>query len=134
MTGTVSQSHAFSPSVTNGRLQRTAISWLSTAGGLAGDTIAINGTILGVEFVPDSGGTQPTDQYDVTLNDAAGVDVLSGLGANLSNASATYRVPLVTGSDGTNSAYLPRVVAESLTLAVTNAGNAKGGQLIIYHR
>lgn len=53
------------------------------------------------------------------------VDVLKGLGADLGNAANTYKAD----SDG-----LGAVVESKLTLAVTNAGNAKGGKTILFIR
>ena len=72
-------------------------------------------------FTPDGGGTAPTTLYDVTLTDAALVDVLAGVGANLSATLTTVHVPVV----GT---YFRRTLeAGNLIPVVANAGNAKGG-------
>jgi hypothetical protein len=116
-------------------INRIALAWVShTDGTVALASGVINGTILCVEFKPDGGGTQPTDSYDVTLTDAAGVDVLAGQGANLSNSTATAVCPGVPFKDGTTTSAAPRVVADALTLNVSNAGSGKGGQVILYVR
>lgn len=101
--------------------------WLSSAAGAADQatTNAFDGVLERAEFVPDAAATQPTDQYDVTVTDADGVDVLAGLGANLSNAGAVTK----THANG-----LAAVAGSKLTLNVTNAGNAKGGVVILYLR
>ena len=101
--------------------------WLSTAGGAADlvTTLPYDGVLERAVFIPDGGGTQPTDLYDVTITDPDGVDVLAALGANLSNAATVVK----KHSDG-----LTAVAGQLLTLNVTNAGNAKGGVVILYLR
>lgn len=112
-------------------VRKITFDWLSDAAGAADATTKeIYGQILRVIFKPDGGGTQPTDLYDITLKDEHGVDVLQGLGANLSNVNTIDRIPQV--SNGTSAAAAV-AVADKLALAVTNAGNAKGGELIIYY-
>ena len=93
--------------------------WTSSAGGAADatSTDSYNGTVTEVQIIP--GGTTPSDLFDVVITDANSVDVLYGLGANCSNANTTILKP---------NAYL---VASQLTLAVTNAGNAKTGTVIV---
>jgi hypothetical protein len=115
---------------------RFALSWTSNASGdVSGTpTPVIVGTICKIEFVPAAGGSAPTTLYDVTLLDAAGVDVLAGQGANLSATVASSVIPGVPFKDGTTTSTGPCVVAEALNLVVANAGNAKSGQVIIYVR
>jgi len=105
-----------------------SIAWVSDASGaVSGNTIAIKrGVILGVKFKPDGRGTQPTDLYDMTFEDADNVDLLLGGGANLSNANATRKKPALNTSD--------ELFFEGCTtceLVVSNAGNAKGGTVIL---
>lgn len=101
--------------------------WLSTAGGAAdlATSLVYTGRVIQAVFEPDSGGTQPTDLYDVTVTDADGYDVLNGLGANLSNAAAVVKV---------QEDKLGAVYSSALTLNVTNAGNAKGGKVTLLLR
>lgn len=110
-------------------IQRLTLAWVSTAGGaVSANAFAVpRGEILQVKFVPDGGGTQPSDLYDVTLVDAASIDYLGGGGANLSNATATAIVPKFSTShrpfvDGT----------VTLDLVIANAGAAKGGTVILW--
>ena len=63
----------------------------------------------------------------------AGVDVLAGQGANLSDANASAVSPGVPLKDGTTTSVTPCVVADPLILNVA-AGNAKSGKVIIYFR
>jgi len=109
------------------------ITWVSSAGGaVAENAVEIRrGHIHQVKFVPDAGGTQPTDLYDATLVDAisGGVDFLTGIGANLSNANRKIGVPQV----GDGSTAYQRVFHEGGDLypTVANAGNAKGGTIVL---
>lgn len=120
MAGTVAKTE-----IMHRHIKKVVFDWTSSAGGAADATTEQfhTGRIIYAAQLPDSGGDQPTDQYDVTVVDADGVDVLKGLGANLSNAAGTYKAD----SDG-----LGAVVESQLTLAVTNAGNAKGGKVILF--
>lgn len=115
-------------------VRRVVLDWLSSAAGAVNGTLtkALSGQLLRVVFIPDGGGTQPTDSYDLVLNDEDGVDVLAALGANLSNVNTTQVVPGVT--NGTAGNWAPMAVDGTLELQVTNAGNAKGGQVILYVR
>lgn len=100
--------------------------WLCTDGGAVVGSATSNyysGILSRVEFIPDGGATAPTAAYDVTLKNDDGVDLLSGLGADRS-ATATETK---NHTDG-----LGILVKSKLTLAVTNAGNAKGGIVIAY--
>lgn len=104
-------------------LRKYAIAWTSTAGGaVSANTFTLPaGVLVSIRFVPDSGGTQPSNLYDVTLVDAAGADILGGTGANLSNATASIQQ------------WDPRFVytGQPLDLVIANAGNAKAGTVEI---
>lgn len=109
-------------------IKKITFDWLCSSGGAADSTStnAFTGVIERAVFIPDSAGTQPTDNYDVVVNDEDGVDILHANGANLSNAAAVLKSHV---SDG-----LGAVVGSKLTLAVTNAGDEKGGKVILYLR
>ena len=108
-------------------IRKVTFTWVASAGGAADGvtTYASDGDLLAVYQVPDGGGTQPTNLYDVVVTDGDSIDVLNALGANLSNAANTIK----RTADG----LLP-VASSLLTIAVTNAGNAKGGKTILYIR
>lgn len=112
-----------------GGMTKYAIAWLSTAGGaVSANAVAVKrGRLHRVKFVPGAGGVQPTDAYDVTVTDADSVDVLHGLGANLSNATAKI-VPQLDGSGGTPNT-LGFLEGGDLTPVIANAGNAKTGTI-----
>jgi hypothetical protein len=110
---------------TRGALKEVRWVWVSATSGAA-DLVTTNkytGTIVAAYQIPDGGGTQPTAAYDVTITNADSVDVLAGLGADLSQSAMTTK----TYKDGLGS-----MVDSTLTLNVTNAGDAKGGKTIIY--
>lgn len=101
------------------------IAWTSdSSGAVSSHPVTVpQGSLLSIRFIPGSGGTQPTDLYDVTLVETLGVtDLLDGQGANLSNSASTVKQwspPLF--QDGTR----------TLDLVVANAGNAKTGTVVI---
>jgi len=117
-------------------MKRHICTWVSddTTGAVSGTVSAVNGILWKVTFKPDSGGTQPSNLYDVTLNDAYSVDTLAGQGANLANNANTSVVPGVPMKDGTTTSTHPCAIDGDLTLAVTNAGNSKGGVVVLYVR
>jgi hypothetical protein len=108
-----------------GSIHKVKFAWTSSAGGAADATTTeyYTGSVIQAAQIPNGGGTQPTDQYDVTVVDADGVDVLNAKGANISNAATTQHV---------KEDELGCVANSKLTLAVTNAGNAKAGVTIVY--
>jgi hypothetical protein len=112
------------------------LDWLShTDGTVDLDTDgAIVGEILRVTFVPNGGGTAPSNAYDVLLKDAHGIDVLGGQGANLSSSAASSLCPGVPLKDGATTSVVPVAVAGVLNLEVANAGSGKGGLVVIYVR
>lgn len=99
--------------------------WTSTAGGAAGDvtTAIFDGDLIGLATIPD-GTAAPTDNYDIEIQDSAGLDVLLGQGANRDTANTEY----VAGSS------LGAVAGSKLTLAVTNAGDSKKGTVVLWVR
>lgn len=117
----------------HGTVERVKLNWVSdAAGAVSGTKVAVRGKITNVVFKPGASAVQPTDLYDVTLLDDAGVDVLKGRGANLSNATATRVQPATTKHDGTTASVGDVVVRDELELQVANAGAAKEGSVWLY--
>lgn len=116
-----------------GGVTEYSVDWTSDASGdVTENTFAAKrGRLMRVIFVPDGGGTQPSDNYDVTLLDENGIDLLGGLGANRSNATKSH-LPLPDATSGGSAAGMSFIPAQSLTPTVNNAGNAKGGVIKIY--
>jgi len=121
MAGTVTTTE-----VTFSSPKKITFDWLSSAGGAA-DATTVNsygGGVLLVAFVPDSGGTQPDDNYTVVLKNPDGIDLLAGQAvANRDDTATQY---LTSG--------MGALAAEKLTLGVTSAGSANGGTVIVYLR
>ena len=114
---------------TIGSVKKIKWAWTSAADGTVGaaavsstTTNAYSGECL--RLITDPGATAPTDDYDVVINDADGVDVLIGAGANR-DATATEQV--IASSLGC-------VANDTLTLLVTNAGSGKTGTTYLYIR
>ena len=109
-------------------VRKVVFDWLSDASGDVSGNLskALFGIIERVVFVPDGGGTAPTTLYDLVLNDVDGADVVDGVGADL---SATVTASVGVDLTGGNAA-----IAGTLDLVVSNAGNAKGGKVILYIR
>lgn len=109
--------------------------WVSDGSGNAsvvGGLLA-SGEIQRVVFVPSTT-VAPTANYDITLTDAHGVDVLAGQGANLAASGNTHVCPGLPLKDGTTTSVVPIVVDSILTLNVSNAGASKAGSVIVYLR
>lgn len=121
-----------------GNLVRTvSVSWTSASDGTLSDAFSeadmahIRGYMLcGMLTDPAASSDAPDDNYDITLKDATGYDLLGGMGANRDTANTEY-TPVVL--DVTNAVFgcIP-VVGSSLTFAVTGAGNANKGVALFY--
>jgi len=80
---------------------------------------------------PGTSNSEPTADYDIAVNDSDGYDIFNGLLAD-SSSGTTVQYGINTTGGAT---YTPiTAVSSKLTLAVTNAGNAKSGEVIIYIR
>lgn len=125
-----------------GTVQKILIDWTSddTTGAVTATTRKIVGKLLKVVTDP-SATAAPSANYDIAITDEEGVDVLSGLAGtggtdpSLANRHASNTevvhlralnslTDLVPGSEP--------YVCDKLSVAVTNAGNSKHGQIIIY--
>ena len=107
-----------------GEVKKIVFSWTSSAGGAADATSSYgySGLVERVLVVPGTGGTVPSDQFDVVLLDDDSRDLLYGVGANCSNVDTT-----VIKDAGT-------IANDKVTLGVTNAGNAKTGTVVVFVR
>jgi hypothetical protein len=117
-------------------VNRVALNWTSDASGVVSGikTDRLNGALARVVFVPAGAPDAPTDNYDVTLLDGAGVDVLAGRGADLDTATTTHVVPGVSLTDGTTTSVAPVQVDDQLELRVSGAGVSKRGSVILFLR
>lgn len=134
--GTLSLTHVWS----NNPIESYSLAWTSDASGNVVATVpGLDGWFERIATNPGDGATSPTANYDVTLTDADGADVLTGKGANRSQADVEQFVSLIgngTGAHGLTSAndYRPVAVLGDHTLTIASAGNAKSGVLKIYIR
>lgn len=111
---------------TYGTVKKIKWAWTTTAGGAA-DLVtaeAYSGKVEALVTVPGGGGAAPTDNYDVTVTDEDGTDVLAGGGVDRDTANTETKL----------SANLGIVANDKLTLNVTNAGAAKSGVVYLYIR
>ena len=98
--------------------------WLSATDGtvVSATANAYEGKVVRCTLQSDSGGTAPTNLYDVTITDGDEVDILSGGGANVT-AAATVSI-----TDPAKTLY---VRTSALELNIANAGDVKGGIVIL---
>ncbi|MGB7531818.1 MAG: hypothetical protein WA977_02415 [Halobacteriota archaeon] len=99
-------------------------SFLSSAGGAASEqTKKVSGKVKRMVTNPDNTDT-PDANWDLTITDEDGVDILEGEGANRDPAGA-----------GTSEGYaftISELIASKLTFTVANAGAAKKGVVKLY--
>lgn len=106
--------------------------WTSNAAGNASKTSIwpISGYI--VKVITNPGSTAPTDNYDITLTNSDGIDVVHGELANRDTANSEEIVPVP--SDNVT-VYGGSAVSGLLTLNVSNAGDSKVGVVkVIFER
>jgi hypothetical protein len=111
------------------RTSAKKIVWAWTSGtGAEGGTVSsqttatYDGKIIGL--TTDPGATAPTDNYDLTILDAQGHDVLLGAGIDRDTANTENVVETSLGA----------VAGSRLTLTIANAGDAKIGVVILWVR
>ena len=123
-----------------GGIRKVLVDWTSDSatGAVTGTTDKIVGALI--KGVTDPGSVAPTDNYDIVITDEEGVDVLgscvaAGRLADRDTATSEERYFFVENADAAPLAMgVHPVVCDKLTIAVTNAGNSKTGQLILYYR
>jgi len=103
-------------------VKKVSFAYTTSAGGAADATTTKSFTGMIERVVFDW--TDATAAYDVVINDSDGFDVLIGNGANLAAADVQKSY-----SDG-----LAAIVNSTLTLALTNGGNAATGTIHVYIR
>jgi hypothetical protein len=109
-------------SETSGPLQQFVWTWTSSAGGAATYTpeTKFSGSVVNLVTIPD-GVSVPTTNYDVTVIDDNGVDVLNGAGIDRDSTLTQYAQEAALG-----------VVANSqLDFTIANAGDTKKGTVVV---
>jgi hypothetical protein len=104
-------------------VQEVKFAWTSAGTGAADATTtqAYSGQVVECVIIPGAAADIPDNLFDVVVTDANSVDVLHGLGADLSNADTT----VIAAGAGF-------VCNTALTLAVTNAGATNTGTVILH--
>jgi len=117
-----------------GHIQKVTVDWTSDA---SGDADGTSRKIVGrlIKGVTDPGDS-PTDNYDIVITDEEGVNVLGNCFDDLVDRDTTnteevyFQVSNLAATDPAGGVH--PVVCDTLTITVSNAGNAKSGQLILY--
>ena len=106
-----------------GRLQKVKWTWTCTSAGAYSEASAYqyNGSI--VELVTDPGSGPPTDNYDITILDADGYDVLAGQGTDRDTTATEYKV---------FADKLGYVKSSALTWTIASAGDITSGIVVLY--
>ncbi|MBN2129142.1 MAG: hypothetical protein JW741_06580 [Sedimentisphaerales bacterium] len=81
------------------------------------------GKVIGLTTIP-SGTAAPADNYDVTITDENGHDVLLGAGADRDTANTEHVAEASLGA----------VAKSPLTFTVADAGDTKAGQIVLWIR
>lgn len=91
-------------------------------------TTRISGRLVALET--DPGSTAPSANYDITLEDANGHDVLQGVGANRAAASTEKVAVVFSGT----SVHPPVAMSDTLTFKIANnAVNSAGVVVKLYY-
>jgi hypothetical protein len=117
---------AFSETVHAG-VKKIVAAWTSddATGAVSGTTTSpYDGELVGLTTIPGTGGDAPDLNYDVAVTDVGGHDVLLGAGANRHNVNTEHVAK----------ASLAAVAGSKLTIAITTAGNANKGTVVLYIR
>jgi hypothetical protein len=101
-----------------------------TIGNVTDCQLIINsGYLYKVEVSPDSGGTQPTDLYDCTIDSPLGPDLMQGALQDLPNSNTTsdgVYSPLIGGSPMASFTY------GTLSVSCSNMGTSKGTTMDLF--
>ena len=117
----------------HGIIGRVVCSWTANGSGAAtGTTAKIVGELIkGVTNPTDS----PTDDYDITLTDEDGVNLLGGSADDLTDRDVTNSEAVYFNlTDGSAPIAAYPVVCGTIAVAVASAGSAKSGVLTLYYR
>lgn len=121
-----------------GGIRKIIADWVSddATGAVSGTTKKITGQLI--KGVTDPGAAAPTDNYDIVITDEESANVLGNCMDDLqdrdtANTETVYFLVSNLATTDPGGAVHP-VVCDKLTIAVSNAGNSKTGQLILYYR
>lgn len=106
------------------RVQFIKASWVSDSNGNATATTTkyYDGDLKGLCTIPGDSDGAPTDDYDITITDKYGIDVLMGAGINRDTANTEYVAYASLGA----------VSMSKLTFAVSATGELNSGVIAVY--
>lgn len=115
-------------------ISRYRIAWVSTTGGHVSVPLPkIHGHDVAITTNP--GSPAPTDNYDITLTDEDGLDVLNGKAANRDTANTERIDPNQHETQDSTGAVItpaiPSLLMGTSVLFIANAGSAKVGEFIL---
>jgi len=116
-----------------GPVKRVIVDWTSddATGAVSGTTkVKLSGYLL--RGVTDPSATAPTTLYDIVLSDAESANLLVNCHDDLVDRSATVTESVDFFLTGVANVGARPSICSLLTVAVSAAGNAKIGQLILY--
>lgn len=115
-------------------IRKIRLDWLSDdAAGTAELALGhVNGTVIAISTKPQA--PAPDANYDVTVEDELGDDILEGAGVDRSAANPEKEIVLLERTIGANPHAGHPAVCGALTFKVAGAGNAKKGTAILYFR
>jgi hypothetical protein len=128
--GTVSITKDKTTKFYNERVVEYLITWTADSAAATVPATATDTAIVGYVFMAQTnpGTTAPTDDYDITLTDADGIDVFGGELLNRDEANSEQTVPKVGSS-----VYGSRFVNSVLTFNLSNnAVNSATGTVRVY--
>jgi hypothetical protein len=116
---------------TIGHVRRIVVDWVADAAAATiPDTLlpVFEGRLM--ELTTNPGAVAPTDNYDITIEDAEGVDRLQGVGANRDTANTESAIPVYSGS--TVHPVVSRSDALTLKIAGNSVNSATGRIILLY--
>ena len=132
--GTVTQSLEVLPNIWGPKAYVLTLSWTADAAAATvpdtSTTDDITNQIKGLFLymvVTNPGAVAPTDNYDITIEDTDGIDIMGGALQNRDQTNTEQAMPFVGAS------YAPRPIGGTLTLKISgNSVNSATGTVKLY--
>lgn len=102
------------------KVRKYVVAWTSDASGDATATLPLDGAIMRVVTNPDDSAA-PTANYDVTIIDSDGLDLLNSEGLNRHTSNSEQIFPSSTPFHNGD-----------VTVTIANAGDTKAGTVTLY--
>ena len=125
---------------THGTIKKYSVAWTAHTDGTVANTlnnsddnaIKFNGILMRVTIIPGTSGDQPDDDYVMEINDDNEVDVLTNQGAALDESDTITFCPGSRLDDDSVESAVPIAVVGELDLAISGAGSANTGTVVLY--